>query len=153
MLKKLLNKSSKSEQGFTIAETLISILITSSFLAVSGQTMLMAQILKIKSTHNSEAVAWIKEDLEIVKFCASADPAAPKCAANSLPPDYTHDNPYNTGVGKDMRLVRTCSSSGNILQITYEVGYDDQWDGSDFNPETIAGMYTEVINNAGWSCP
>lgn len=61
----------KQEQGFTLVEVLVAILITTLFVSVAMQGMVIAAIFKAKAQEYSEATTWIQEDLENVKYQAS----------------------------------------------------------------------------------
>lgn len=52
------------EQGFTLVEVLVAILITTLFVGVAMQTMVFAAIFKAKAQEYTEATTWIQEDLE-----------------------------------------------------------------------------------------
>ena len=64
-------KIPKQEQGFTLIEVLVAILIATIFVTVTMQAMVIAAIFKIKAQEYSEATNWIQEDVENVKFQAS----------------------------------------------------------------------------------
>ncbi|PSM46243.1 hypothetical protein C7Y66_26045 [Chroococcidiopsis sp. CCALA 051] len=61
----------KQEQGFTIIEVLIAILIAIVFVTVAMQMMVMAAMFKVRAQESVEATAWIQEDLENVKYQAA----------------------------------------------------------------------------------
>lgn len=58
-------------QGFTLVEVLVAILITTLFVAVAMQSIVIAAIFKAKAQENAEATTWIQEDLENVKSQAA----------------------------------------------------------------------------------
>lgn len=62
---------SSGEQGFTLVEVLVAILITTLFVSVAMQTMVIAAIFKAKAQEYAEATTWIQEDLEDVKYKAA----------------------------------------------------------------------------------
>lgn len=64
-------KISKPEQGFTLIEVLIAIVIATIFVAVTMQVMALATAFRVRAQEYAEATAWIQEDLEKVKFEAS----------------------------------------------------------------------------------
>lgn len=63
-------KLPKKEQGFTLIEVLIAILIATIFITVAMQMMVIAAVFKVKAQENAEATNWIQEDLENVKYQA-----------------------------------------------------------------------------------
>lgn len=64
-------KLPKQEQGFTLVEVLVAILMTTLFVGVAMQSMVIAAIFKARAQEYSEATTWIQEDLENVKYQAS----------------------------------------------------------------------------------
>lgn len=148
-LKKLLLKSPQTEQGFTMMEVLIGILITSAFLAVSMQGMVIATFFRVKAQEKQIASQLIQEDVEAVKFTASefqqdtSDPDAlkfdvdSKCAAsdyddgfakavaNTLPAVPANKKLLGT-TGTEFALERIEQTAGSvaphkILRIKYRV--------------------------------
>lgn len=61
-------KLSKQEQGFTLIEVLVAILIATIFITVAMQMIVIATVFKAKAQENSEATTWIQEDLENVRY-------------------------------------------------------------------------------------
>lgn len=59
-----------AEQGFTLFEVLIAILVTTLFISVAMQAMVFAAVFKVKAQEYAEATTWIQEDLEKVKYQA-----------------------------------------------------------------------------------
>jgi len=57
----------KQEQGFTILEAMIAILIATIFVATAMQMMAMAAAFKARARQYAEATTWIQADLEVVK--------------------------------------------------------------------------------------
>lgn len=87
------------EQGFSLVEVLVAILITTFFVSVAMQAIVVAAIFKVKAQEYAEATTWIKEDLEsTVSYQAStiqfvqttlaanstAVPPAPPAPASSI---------------------------------------------------------------------
>lgn len=64
-------KSLQKNQGFTLVEVLVAILITTLFISAAMQTMVIAAIFKIKAQEFTEATNWIQTDLEEVKYKAA----------------------------------------------------------------------------------
>jgi prepilin-type N-terminal cleavage/methylation domain-containing protein len=63
-------KSFKKEQGFTLVEVLVAILIATIFVTVTMQMIVIATIFKVKAQENAEATNWIQEDLENIRYKA-----------------------------------------------------------------------------------
>lgn len=68
----LKQKFPQSEQGFALVEVLVAILITTLFVAVSMQAMVIAAVFKSRAQEFTEATTWIQEDLENVKYSAAS---------------------------------------------------------------------------------
>lgn len=63
-------KLPKQEQGFTLIEVLVAILVATIFVTVTMQMMVIATVFKVKAQENAEATNWIQEDLENVRYQA-----------------------------------------------------------------------------------
>lgn len=61
----------EQEQGFTLVEVLVAILMTTLFVGVAMQSMVIAAVFKARAQEFSEATTWIQEDLEYVKYKAA----------------------------------------------------------------------------------
>lgn len=64
-------KLPRPEEGFTLVEVMISILIISMFVAVSLQSMVFAAYFKARAKGFNEAKIWVQEDLENLRYQAS----------------------------------------------------------------------------------
>jgi hypothetical protein len=53
--------------GFTLSEVLLAILLTTIFVAVALQGMVVAMLLKSKALHMAEADRWVQADLEQIR--------------------------------------------------------------------------------------
>ena len=62
-----INTSQPLESGFTLSEVLVAILLTTTFVAVALQGMVVAMLLKSKALQISEANRWVQADLEQVR--------------------------------------------------------------------------------------
>lgn len=169
-------KLSQQEQGLTLVEVMIAILITSIFIAVSMQSVVIAAYFKARGKQYAEATTWIQEDLEQVRYRASQLPYdSTKCNAPAQDKGFAHQLRINlpdvdqtpggdqhTGTkkitGKTYVLYRDGPEADsvigpNVSETTYEVmtmKYEVKPQGSD---EVIARMYTEVIPDAAFQCP
>lgn len=61
----------QQNQGFTLVEVLVAILITTLFISVAMQVMVFAAIFKVRAQEYTEATNWIQSDLENVKYQAN----------------------------------------------------------------------------------
>lgn len=61
----------QQEQGFTLIEVLVAILIITIFITTAMQAVVIAAIFKARAQEYAEATAWIQEDLESMKFQAN----------------------------------------------------------------------------------
>ena len=176
-LKLLIIRNLKTEQGFTMLEVLVAILIALGFVAVSLQGMVVATAFRVKAQEKQIANQLIQEDVENINAIAAILPANPaKCSATDYDNGYAKylwdsytsaayssysytANPerrlLNDTQGKRLRLTRIIQDDTSIvphqaLRILYEVR---EWDGSSFSESIIATHYIEVIPNAALSCP
>jgi hypothetical protein len=56
-----------AEGGFTLSEVIVGILLTTTFVAVAMQGMVVAMLLKSKSLQVSEASQWVQTDVEGIR--------------------------------------------------------------------------------------
>jgi hypothetical protein len=63
----LIARSRAAEAGFTMSEVLVAILITTTFVSVTLQGMVVAMLLKAKALHVSEANQWVQTDIESIR--------------------------------------------------------------------------------------
>jgi type II secretory pathway pseudopilin PulG len=61
------NRSEPQEEGFTLSEVLVAILLITTFVAVSMQGLVVAMLLKSKALQVAEANRWVQADLEQVR--------------------------------------------------------------------------------------
>lgn len=66
-----LPKSRDVRAGFVMIEVIVGIVITALFIGILMQFMVFSSLLKGRSQQYSEAMAWIQEDLEDIKYQAS----------------------------------------------------------------------------------
>lgn len=100
-----------AEQGFTLVEVLVAILITTLFVGVAMQTMVFAAIFKAKAQEYTEATTWIQEDLEQnVKY-----------QADSLQFPQTT---LTTDAAKGASLITVASGSIFANNDTFRIGLD-----------------------------
>jgi Tfp pilus assembly protein PilV len=63
----LVARSRTAEAGFTMSEVLVAILITTTFVSVALQGMVVAMLLKAKALHMAEADRWVQTDIEHIR--------------------------------------------------------------------------------------
>lgn len=135
-------KLPQQEQGFTLVEVLVAILITTLFVAVSMQAMVLAAVFKSRAQEFAQATTWIQEDLENVKYLASRYKDETECDVNDVNNGYadgfrdflipgatngTYSNvlsaPFRTKKAFVKRRTTTPDNTDpyNLLQISYDV--------------------------------
>ena len=161
------SRLSLPSQGFTLVEVMISVLVTSIFISVTMQTLLVAALFRNRGSQYDEAVTWIQEDFEQVvnqatQYESMAFPYSTHCeatdpgdgiAAGFL--DYINGlsmtDEYRTLGGEVFTLTRVGDYENSfdpykLLQFTYTV--TPQGGG-----EELATLSTEVLPQAALRCP
>lgn len=174
-------KLPQQEQGFTLVEVLVAILITTLFVAVSMQAMVLAAVFKTRAQQYAEATTWIQEDLENVKYQASRYKDETECAPTIINDGYADGfrddlvklgDPTGLKIGnqtgsyserfddepsrtkKKFRLTRTTNPVNVAPYNRLEVRYDvSPIISTNTVGKSIANFYTEVIPNAAFQCP
>lgn len=95
-------KPPQQEQGFTLTEVLVAILITSVFVLTAMQAMVIAAVMRVKAKQLAEATTWIQQDLENGRFQATL--------AN-LP--YVNDNLSTTSINEEVQACGKDSTSSS----------------------------------------
>lgn len=114
------------EQGFTLVEVLVAILITTLFVGVAMQTMVFAAIFKAKAQEYTEATTWIQEDLEenveyeaanyqLLQTTLSANAAA---AASSISINTPNTNIINSFTTNDTFRIGLDTTNYTITNVT-----------------------------------
>jgi prepilin-type N-terminal cleavage/methylation domain-containing protein len=164
----------QQEQGFTLIEVLVGILITTIFVLVSMQTLVLAAWYRIRAQEVSDALLLIQEDLENIKYEAatySAPSGSDFCGGTQTTGygDALRDKIYmaDGGSAEDTTsttysLTKTAPSSENdytinktlsitplapyaMLQVSYSVPLNAG--GSPYE------FYAEVIPDEVFDCP
>lgn len=122
-------KSSKQEQGFTLVEVLVAILIATIFVTVAMQMMVIAAMFKVRAQEDAEATNWIQEDLENVRYQAAnykttSLTANANSGISSITVASSDDFEVNDRlrVGSDTLIYRVTTKSGTTLNITPNLG-------------------------------
>ncbi|MDJ0635019.1 MAG: type II secretion system protein [Xenococcaceae cyanobacterium MO_188.B29] len=148
-IKKIYAKKSKSDEGFTLLEVLVAMLIATFFVVGSMQALVLATALRVKAQEKQRANQLIQEDIEQIQFEAE-DLAIDHslCSATSYDPDSNPANPDSyaqelwdelplvpsdkqllDSQGKTYRLSRTLAtdssgvviSTAKVLKINFSV--------------------------------
>lgn len=126
-------KLPKQEQGFTMVEVLIAILIATIFVAVTMQMMAIAAMFKVRAQEYAEATAWIQEDLENLKYQASiyqytslSANSVSTASSSTITVDSADDLAANdtVTVGSASGTYTITIKAGNILTITPKLTTD-----------------------------
>ena len=157
---KLTAKPEITEEGFTIVDAIIGILIASIFLLVSLQAIVLATYFRVAAQRTSEGILLIQQDLEEIRYLATT---------TNLPYNPDFCNPTDTTNGYAQALIDSLATPPNpqkinnleyvlnrtttvatdipyhILQLTYQVRAADDGD-------EVAKIYTEVIPDAAFEC-
>ncbi|PSB04041.1 type IV pilus modification PilV family protein [Merismopedia glauca] len=65
-------KNLPKDRGFSMVEVLVSILVTTLFVTMTMQAVVIATLFRVKSQESAEATNWIEEDLEQLKYQANS---------------------------------------------------------------------------------
>ncbi len=117
-------ESPHQEQGFTLVEVLVAILLTTLFVATAMQAVVIAAVFKSRTRQFAEATIWIQEDLENVKneaakfqstsLTAPATPGLSYINVASVVDFAVHDT---LKVGSDPGTYTINAISGTVLTI------------------------------------
>lgn len=66
-----LRKNISTQQGFTLVEVLVGVLLTLTFVGVSTQAFVVSTMFKVRGQELSEATTWMQQDAENIRFEAS----------------------------------------------------------------------------------
>lgn len=173
-----INRLRVVEAGFTLSEVILAILITTLFVAVGLQGMVVAMLLKSKALHSAEASRWVQADIEqmrsqLAQMPISTNRARCRPASADLGfADLVRDNLAGgnvTGIanyqlaavvatsqtGKTFQIDRIAripitpeNTQAKILGIEYTVTPSTGVS----SEEPILHIYTEVIPDAAFQC-
>jgi len=167
------NFVNKGNQGFTLLEILVSILIGTIFVTASLQLIIFSAVFRVKAQESSEAKNLIAQDIENIRNAASSDNGTEGCNATSESDGFAHallesdqvkegvgdtvnfseynnDELDNKGAqsGKEYSIERTQSVLNREPYDVVKPEYNDSYDG-----ESVASVYTEVIVDETFNCP
>lgn len=158
------------QQGFTIIEVLVSMLIIVMFIGIALHLMIVASVFKARAEQYDRAVVWIQEDLEQAiaiaqEYEQNIYPYSPKCnatvASAGLAAGLLNDP---TGIGGTPKNFGTRTFAGNSFTMTRTADYANSFDPFKIlklnytvtpvkGGAAIATISTEVIANATFKCP
>jgi Tfp pilus assembly protein PilW len=72
LLKLIQSRHHMQNQGFTMVEVLVGLLLTVVFMGVSMQAMVSATAIRVRAQESSESANWVKADLTIITDQAKA---------------------------------------------------------------------------------
>jgi prepilin-type N-terminal cleavage/methylation domain-containing protein len=152
-------------QGFTLIEVLVGILLMAAFTGTAMQAIVSATAFKVKAEELSEATVWMQEDLELVRYQSSKVVAVTsKCSASTLDEGYAKqlkvdisslsaDSVLKTSaIGQRSYILKREATPKdeqpyNVLTLNYTVTRQED------ESTPIAQLYSEVIPDAFLSCP
>ena len=181
-LKKIISKFPHADQGFTMFEVLVSVLVASAFVTASMQALVLATMFRVKAQEKEIASQLIQQDAEAVKLVANQfdqngdlsfnvdskclasiyDDGYAKAVYGSLP-SIPDKKSLLINSGKEFKLERlpqTASSTAphKVLRIKYRVS---EWKNGAFvytneadrDDNAVAKDYIEIIPNVALQCP
>lgn len=167
LLLKLARQS--GDQGFTMFEVLIALMISFLFLTGTLNSMVIATAMRVRAERQAQAGYWIKEDLERVRALAAGytdNTGCPSGVGAAFSVGSTADSGLNnltdpattttnrSILGRDARLTRIATASDNVLELEYLVENTEITDTPENRSSRIlASLYTEVLPTAALSCP
>lgn len=173
-INKIYAKKAQSNQGFTLLEVLVAMLIATFFVIGSMQALVLATALRVKAQESQRANQLIQEDIEVIRFQAEEFAQNNSlCSATTYTGGYAEslwttvsgnatptkrllgDNGKNYGLS---RTPDTANSTAKVLKINFSVSpldsLGDPETDSSGNDIVIATDYIEVIPDAAIEeCP
>jgi type II secretory pathway pseudopilin PulG len=116
-------QSSRDEnQGFTMIEVLVGIILTLTFVAVSMQSFVVATAFKVRAREISEADKWIKSDLSSIRIDVAAK-LDQDATSKEYRPNFAACRASSTTNGYSTRLETAILATGsNTMSRTSEIG-------------------------------
>jgi len=183
-------KAKNNHSGFTLIEVLVTILVVTGFVLGSLQAVVLATFFRVQAQDKNEALNWVQQDLELIRYQAFSldiDPDNPESSLTLSRNDACTNSTYGTRLedfidgnylenpanpisvnGKNYRVFRTYTPSGNTLVINHVIAYAPASSGFDAhprynssasystapdedNPNRVTTLSTEVIPDAALS--
>lgn len=158
-----------SDQGFTMIEVLVAILLATSFVLIATQAIVIAAVLRVNARRISDASLWMQQELEQIQYKAYTLAADSDLTDTNLCYAQNATNGYAKSL---LDQISTTTTSKPILGKTYylrynpnppvirnEAPFDVLQISLEVNSESngtgvrLAEIHTEVIPNAAISCP
>ncbi len=171
-------KLQSSEQGFSLLEVMVAIMMMTGFLLSTLQLLVYNAVLRVEAKEESEAVMWIREDSDYIKYLANQLPCGPSGSnygedlLNSI---VANDSTItlatqtstqakslsNSSSGRTYTMKRIQNNAGddaNIVKLTYAIDYNGDSETCDPSDNTtwencVVTNYVEVTPEANLSCP
>lgn len=156
------HKIQQQNKGFTLIEVLVGILMATIFVLITSQAIALSALFRVRAQRESEAVLWIQEDFEDIKFksiqalpsgdCSASRPIDGYAAAvigvvDGTINSFSQTTTQETFLNKSYTATRTLSyyddSPFHIMTVSYSI--------TDETNE-IANFYTEVLPDAALRC-
>lgn len=153
------NPQSNQQSGFTIIEILVGIIMATIFVLITSQAIAISAVFRVRAQREAEAVNWIQEDLENIKFASLGNLTA-TCDATTTTAGYgqtlinnvTANYPLTSSrtlLNKSYSMSRTLavynSAPFRLMTVSYSVSDPE-------SGKVISTLYTEVIPDAALNC-
>lgn len=163
----LLVKNDRKEEGFSILEVLVTILVITGFILGSLQATLLATFMRVQAQDKQEAANWVQQDLELIRYEAFTYTEGACGSYGSNLANEIKAKGYNTNqivriqdrTYQVSRQYLINPSSPNILPITYRVRYAQGNGTQPAHPRyksggdnVVTSLSTEVLPNAALDC-
>jgi prepilin-type N-terminal cleavage/methylation domain-containing protein len=149
----------KQDEGFSLIEVLVAMMMTSLFLNASLQMMLAANMIRIRANQRYGATETIRKDLQEIWLIAK-DTTNPNfddlvCgeygeALKNVVEEQPFDGVIEDYEGKDINVTRTLTSNGDTLDLNYKAELADP----NLSPEIkkLAEYDTKILPDAALEC-
>ncbi|WP_324281493.1 hypothetical protein VKI22_09650 [Cyanobacterium aponinum UTEX 3221] len=165
-------KNGKWEEGFSILEVLVTILVITGFVLGSLQATVLATLLRVQAQDKQDTINWVQQDLELIRYrifildydgssntyTSDATACANETYGDRLKTDLITDFPETSSNvlinDKEYTIKRTYTVNGNTLQISYQTEYDPdhpRYKGSSAD-NIVTKLSTEGLPNAVLNC-
>ena len=108
----------QQEQGFTLVEVLVAIVLALTFTTVAMQAIVLGTVFKVRARQLAEATTWIQEDLETVKQQSFLLKRSALTAAHAAGATTLYLNSLNGFVTTDVIKVGTDPALYNITSVS-----------------------------------